>query len=258
MTSVRQKLKKIPFFKLGAVVLAVFKNKHGLIEKTKGLWSFLSDYARYKKMKSNPRFPLKMENLYPRVFDKTPDTPLDPVYFYQDTWFARKIFEEKPEHHYDVGSNAKTVGLVSQFAPSTMIDIRPLPLPLVGLFFIRGDITKLPFRDNELSSLSSICVIEHAGLGRYGDPLDPFGSEKAARELARVLARGGNLYVSVPVDKENTLYYNAHRAFTREYLLELFSPLKLIEERYIYGNRFLEKYDPGQGFGTGLYHFRKI
>ncbi len=32
-------------------------------------------------------------------------------------------------------------------------------------------------------------VVEHVGLGRYGDPLDPDGDLKAIAELKRVTAR---------------------------------------------------------------------
>jgi ubiquinone/menaquinone biosynthesis C-methylase UbiE len=149
------------------------------------------------------------------------------------------------------------VGIISQFAPTVMVDIRPLGIKLPGLSFIEGDITKLPFKDGEIESLSSICVIEHIGLGRYGDPLDQFGTEKAARELSRVLAPGGSLYISVPIDAENKTYFNAHRAFTRNYILSLFEGLKLKEEKYIYGNDLFDSYDPNKGFGTGLYHLAK-
>ncbi len=138
-----------------------------------------------------------------------------------------------------------------------MIDIRPLSLELEGLNFMHGDIKKLPFNDQEIKSLSSICVIEHIGLGRYGDEIDPFGSEKAITEMKRVLAEDGNLYISLPVDDANKIYFNAHRAFTRDYILKLFSPLVLVEEKYIYGNELVNEYNPSQGFGTGLYYFKK-
>jgi hypothetical protein len=100
-------------------------------------------------------------------------------------------------------------------------------------------------------------VIEHIGLGRYGDPFDARGSEKAAAELGRVLTRGGELYVSVPVDAECRIYFNAHRAFTRDYLLSLFPGFELLEERYIYGRSLVPVCDPARGFGTGLYHLRR-
>ena len=130
-------------------------------------------------------------------------------------------------------------------------------IKLANLFFIKGDILSLPFKDSSLKSISSICVIEHIGLGRYGDKIDPFGSEKAIAELIRILATGGSLYVSLPVDKENTVYFNAHRAFTRNYILKLFQPLKLMEEKYIYKSGLLDFYDQSKGFGTGLFYFKK-
>jgi hypothetical protein len=61
----------------------------------------------------------------------------------------------------------------------------------------------------------------------------------------------------VPVDSENKIFFNAHRAFTREYIIKLFEPLKLIEEKYIYGNKVEDFYDKSKGFGTGLFYFNK-
>lgn len=87
------------------------------------------------------------------------------------------------------------------------------------LFFKKGSILELPFEDNSIQTLSSLCVVEHIGLGRYGDPVDSFGSEKAIKELKRVLQVGGIILFSVPVDNENKIYFNAHRAFAREYIL---------------------------------------
>ena len=218
---------------------------------------FLKEYSNYIKVDNNSWFCSDIKYLYPCLKDNTPTTPLEPTYFFQDTWGARKIFENKPVHHYDIGSKATTIGIISQFVPTTMIDIRPIDLKLLGLHFVEGSILDIPFDDNCISSLSSLCVIEHIGLGRYGDPIDAFGSEKAAKELQRVLAPGGNLYLSIPVDSESRVYFNAHRAFTRESVLELFSQLELIEEKYHYGRELSDKYNSDKGFGTGLFHFRK-
>jgi SAM-dependent methyltransferase len=190
--------------------------------------------------------------------DKTSFTPIDPVYFYQDTWAARKVFELNPKNHCDIGSSAKTIGILSQFTPITMIDIRPLPVVLPNLKFIKGSILNLPFENNSIESISSLCVVEHIGLGRYGDPVDNFGSEKSIVELKRVVMVGGVLFFSVPVDKVNTIYFNAHRAFTRSYLLSLFCDFELIEEKYQYGYELIDCYDADRGFGTGLFMFRKI
>lgn len=195
---------------------------------------------------------------YPCLFDNTVQTPVDATYFYQDAWAAKKIFEIKPQHHFDIASSVKTVGIISQFVPTTMIDIRPISLNLDNLSFQKGSILELPFPDKSIESLSSLCVVEHIGLGRYGDPLDFWGSEKAIVEIKRVLKPGGTCLLSVPIDQDNIIYFNAHRAFTRDYLLSLFvDDLELIEERYIYGTEFLHHYVPEKGFGTGLYMLRK-
>jgi SAM-dependent methyltransferase len=221
------------------------------------LFWFFQDYRFYKRQASNQSFVLSAHYLYPCLTDKTVYTPVEYTYFFQDAWCAEKIFQTNPQHHYDVGSSVKTMGLVSQFVPTTMVDIRPIDLELKNFFFKEGSVLELPFKDGSLVSLSSLCVIEHIGLGRYGDLIDPWGSEKAANELMRVLAAGGNLFVSVPVDQTCRIYFNAHRAFTRDYALQIFKGMDLIEEKYIYGNQLHDVYEETKGFGTGLFHFKK-
>jgi len=61
----------------------------------------------------------------------------------------------------------------------------------------------------------------------------------------------------VPIDDKNKIYFNAHRAFTRDYILKLFSDFELIEEKYVYGTKLHDMYNSQKGFGTGLFHFRK-
>lgn len=220
------------------------------------VFRFIKEYRIFLKEK-NPKYKISINYIFPCLRDKTEKTLVEPIYFFQDTWAAQKIFETKPKHHYDIGSAVKTVGIISQFVPTTMIDIRPIDISLDNLFFIKGSILNLPFRNDSIESISSLCVVEHIGLGRYGDVIDPYGSEKAIKELKRVLKKGGNLYFSVPVDKECRVYFNAHRAFTRDYILELFRDLILLEEKYIYGKKVYDKYDKAKGFGTGLFHFCK-
>jgi hypothetical protein len=65
------------------------------------------------------------------------------------------------------------------------------------------------------------------------------------------------IYISVPIDNENKIYFNAHRAFSRDYIIELFDGFDLLDEKYIYGNQLWDSYDKNKGFGTGLYLFRK-
>ena len=196
-----------------------------------------------------PRF------LFPQVKDATASTPVDPTYFYQDAWAFEKIVKQKPASHVDVGSEHNFVALLSKVVPVTMVDIRPLPTPLDSLTFREGSILALPYENGSVPSVSSMCVIEHIGLGRYGDPLDPNGTEKSLAELKRIIQPGGDLYLSVPIDDENRIYFNAHRAFREDTLLSWFAPFEVVEKRYIYGYEFGEHLQ--KGFGTGCYHLRK-
>lgn len=225
------------------------------------LITFFGDYFYYKKKsdsKSNNYASVSVTNIFPCVFDKTETTPVEPVYFYQDCWAALKIFSLHPDKHIDVGSSLKTIGIISQFVKTDMVDIRQIPVSLPNLKFIKGNILDLPYEDNSIQSLSSLCVIEHIGLGRYGDEIDPEGTLKAVNELKRVLSEGGGLLISLPVDAKDKIYFNAHRAFTRESIIKMFDGLKLIEEKYQYSYKLYDNYDPAKGFGTGLFYFIKL
>lgn len=250
-------LKKIVILKLIVISFRAVKCRPSVFRKIYHLIDFFVDYNKFSKLPQNVSYKFSLPDLFPRIYDKTSLTGIDPIYFLQGTWCAKKIFENKPIKHVDIGSQALMVGIISQSVPTTMVDIRPLYVKLSGLSFVKGDITHLPFPDNSIESLSSICVIEHIGLGRYGDPLDPFGTEKSIKELIRILKKDGSLYISVPIDNESKIYFNAHRAFSRTHILNLFKDLTLREEKYIYGNDMFNNYDTTKGFGTGLYHFKK-
>ncbi|GAA0213574.1 MULTISPECIES: DUF268 domain-containing protein [Methylophaga] len=208
------------------------------------------------QQKKNKQF--KKIEWFPCLADNVGYTPLEPTYFFQDSWAAKHIFQLKPDHHYDVGSSAKTMSILSQYVPVTMIDIRPIELKLNNLYFKKGSILNLPFQNNSIETLSSLCVIEHIGLGRYGDEINSFGSEDAIKELKRVLKVGGIILFSVPVDNENKIYFNAHRAFTRHYVLSLFQNFKVLDEKYHYGMAMYDEYEPSRGFGTGLFMLEKL
>jgi SAM-dependent methyltransferase len=164
----------------------------------KDFFIFTTDYFKFKRNR-NDKF--SFGYFYPCLNDKGSTTPIDIHYFYQDTWAAKKIFELKPKNHYDIGSHAKTISILSQFIPITMVDIRPLPIVLPNLKFIKADVTNLPFRDNSIDSISSLCVIEHIGLGRYGDKIDAFGSEKAISEIKRVVKEEKYIYGEKLINK---------------------------------------------------------
>ena len=197
--------------------------------------------------------PAEKKHLYPCIYDATSETVIDPTYFYQDTWAFEQILKNKPKQHYDIGSHHKFVAFLSKLVPVTMIDIRPLSLPLDSLLFKKGSITELPFDDCSIDSLSSLCVVEHIGLGRYGDPLDPKGSEKSLKELTRVLNKDGYLYLSVPVSDKDIIAFNAGRIFHNDKLLSKLSQnFDIVKKDYICGKELTNEFVPNDRFGTTI------
>ncbi len=259
--NIRSRLKRLDWLCATYAVVVTLRTQFGLsLRWVSGLFylgGYMHEYRMFRRMNQGGPFSLRGRDILPCLSDRTATTPVEPTYFLQDTWFARKIAEQRPASHVDVGSSVKSMALVAQFVPVTLVDIRPVEIEVENFSFLRGSVLSLPFSDRSQGSLSSLCVIEHIGLGRYGDSFDARGSEKAAAELLRVLAPRGNLYVSVPVDAECRVYFNAHRAFTRDYLLSLFPGLALREERYIYSRSLVAGYEPHRGFGTGLYHLSR-
>ncbi|MEJ2672824.1 MAG: DUF268 domain-containing protein [Deltaproteobacteria bacterium] len=149
------------------------------------------------------------------------------------------------------------------FCEVIYVDIRPLNQDIEGFVFKQGSILNLPFDDNSIPSLSCLHVIEHIGLGRYGDPVEPDGYLQAARELVRVLQPGGIMLLGIPVGKER-LCFDAHRIFDPQTVVKIFQPLVLEELRFIDDNGNMCSQDTtfqeAQEFryGCGLFLFYKI
>lgn len=66
----------------------------------------------------------------------------------------------------------------------------------------------------QFDSIISISSIEHDGLGRYGDPLNPWGDIQTMQKFKKMLKPGGLLFLAVPVGKD-CLFWNAHRIYGR-------------------------------------------
>ncbi|MHB0947303.1 MAG: DUF268 domain-containing protein [Sedimentisphaerales bacterium] len=221
---------------------------------------FIGDWRKYKTLDGAEQ--LCLNDSYPCLFDKCDNFSPGSHYFYQDVWAFTRIYNSKTPLHVDVGSKAEFISFLTAITNVEFIDIRPLDAPyLKNLKSIAGSILQMPYSDNSVKSLSCLHVAEHIGLGRYGDPLDPKGTMKAARELARVLAPGGNLYFSLPVGKPKVCF-NAHRIHSPQQILEYFADLKLVEfSVYNDQKQFIENTDPqtaaNNKFACGMFLFTK-
>lgn len=182
-------------------------------------------------------------------------------YFLQDLWAARNIYRARPATHADVGSRID--GFISSlltFMDVEVVDIRPLTSKVSGLKFTLANATDLScWSSRSRESISSLHAVEHFGLGRYGDPIDPQACFRAMAELGRVLAVGGSLYFSVPVGSER-IEFNAHRVFAPATILRHFSELELrsfslIDDQLNFQEAATIDQATRQRFGIGLFHF---
>ncbi|MEY8324129.1 DUF268 domain-containing protein [Lachnospiraceae bacterium 54-11] len=192
---------------------------------------------------------------------------VDEHYFFQDMYMAREIFLANPENHYDIGSKLDgfIAHLLSFRESVTMIDIRPLPYDIRGLKFMQGNAMELDrICEDSLESLSSLHAIEHFGLGRYGDPVNPQAWKIALQAMEKSVKKDGRLYISVPIGPENRVYFNAHRIFEIHLIPQSLEQCKLIKFAYIKEGRIVEvpvnefdDYRIKDNYLCGMYIFEK-
>lgn len=163
---------------------------------------------------------------------------IDRHYFLQDIYLAKKVINQNPSRHFDIGSRVD--GFIAHLLSGydgevTLLDIRPLQMSIDNLNFIQTDATNLDgIEDNSIDSISSLHAVEHFGLGRYGDSIDIDAYRKVTNSIQRVVKKGGYVYFSVPIGKRNAIYFNSHRQFSPYTVSKLFDKLKLIEFSYIH------------------------
>lgn len=227
---------------------------------------FLGDLRSYNKKKKldNGKFHVTYKDINPQLtnFEESAGTAKG-HYFHQDLWAARNIYSDAPSKHYDVGSRIDGfIAHLLTFTEVVVIDIRDLKSNIEGLTFIQDNATDLSeFADNSINSLSSLHAVEHFGLGRYGDPINPQAPREVMAELERVLKPGGKLYFSVPVGKER-LCFNAHRIFSPGTILDSFSKLQLEDFAAVNDEGDLQKGIKPEvaekfSYGCGLFKFSK-
>ena len=225
--------------------------------------AFLSDWRRFRKAGGKAA----VLDFYPCLHDKTSATGIDTHYFHQAIWALREIRQNGARQHVDIGSDVNFVGMLTVITEVLFVDIRPLFLNIQNYQGIGASITALPFATNSIASLSCMHVLEHIGLGRYGDPVDPLGPEKACREIVRVLQPGGHAYISTLIGRPRVAF-NGHRVFEPSEVLALFAGLEIEAMAMVDApGRFVTGLDPhtvdiresegGLDFGLGLFRLRK-
>lgn len=143
-------------------------------------------------------------------------------YFWQDLYVAQKIHRANPVKHVDIGSRIDGfVAHVASFREIEVFDIRPITSKIPGVTFRQADF----MNSSELmveycDSLSSLHALEHFGLGRYGDPINPSGYIAGFCNMVKILRSGGLFYLSVPVGIER-VEFNANWVFNPRSIIRL-------------------------------------
>jgi len=194
-------------------------------------WEREKDYRqqlkKFREMnKADNRMTVTDEDLWVFLNDATGETVYDTHYIYHPAWATRVIKELNPVRHVDISSTLHFSSTLSAFIPVDYYDFRPARLNLSGLTSQFADLTDLPFGTDSLESLSCMHTIEHIGLGRYGDPLDPSADVKAFKELQRVTRPGGSLLVVTPVGQPK-VQFNGQRIYSFELINDLFGNFEL-------------------------------
>ncbi len=187
------------------------------LRSLRGLPRFIRDFSRFRAAYSGPLELLPCLHDWYAEAGSTKDE-----YFWQDLVVARAICAASPKKHVDIGSRVDGfVAHVASFREIEIFDIRPITTCIPGVIFKQAD---LMAADGAIvdycDSISCLHALEHFGLGRYGDPVDPRGYASGIRNIARMLCTNGCFYLSLPVGIER-VEFNANWIFNPQTIVDV-------------------------------------
>lgn len=207
--------------RVGIALIAFGFDPRRTLRSLRFLPGYVGDLLRWRRFASadGPAFALR---LLPTLAERYANSGVaSGHYFHQDLWAARLIHAQAPIRHVDVGSRIDGfVAHLLAFREVEVFDIRALDSRIPGLSFRQADLmSPLPLDLAPAESVSCLHALEHFGLGRYGDPLQPQGWQVGLRNLAGLVAPGGRLYLGVPIGRP-AVEFNAQRIFHPRYLVD--------------------------------------
>jgi len=232
--------------------------------------AFPGFYGESRSFAQTCDWPVELE---PRLADREASAGSLSEYFWQDLHVAKRIMELAPHRHIDVGSRID--GFVAILAATRRVDvfdIRPLDQTIPNVIFHRQDVTKIS--DDWIGASDCVtCLhsIEHFGLGRYGDRIDPEGWRSGFRGLVSLVQAKGRLIISTPVGIQR-VKFNSHRIFHPATIAEYATTLGMNLASFSYfgyrhglGCPIVESLSPAEDFAVlggkkyslGIYEFLK-
>jgi SAM-dependent methyltransferase len=237
-----------------------------------GLGRFCANLLKFRALQAKSDSKMRFGKLYPCIdeYDAESGTASG-QYFHQDLLIAQRIFEANPKRHVDVASRVDGfVAHLAVFRKVEVFDIRPLTTSARNIIFRQCDVMAgIPAEFIDYcDSISCLHALEHFGLGRYGDHLDPDGHFKGFNNLHRILRSRGTLYLTVPIGPHR-IEFNAHRVFGVPELIRMVSS-KFTIRRFSFVDDAGELHDGvaltsensqrnfGCQFGLGIFELEKV
>lgn len=216
---------------------------------------------QYKSLNDLKNYQIK-EKKY-MLDDKYSDHPYDAHYIYHPAWAIRVLKEINPKKHVDISSIMSFSTMASAFFKIDYYDFRAPNVLLDNMNFKSADLTNLPFESESIESLSCMHTIEHIGLGRYGDSINPEGDKIAISEIQRVVKKNGDILFVVPIGKPRVVF-NAHRVYKYSDIIAFFSECRLNSFSVILDNHtggLMQNVDEEeldrQNYACGCFWFKK-
>ena len=166
-------------------------------------------------------------SLYPCLNDRKKEAgAINNEYFWQDLLVSRWIFSDNPKKHVDIGSRLDGfIAHLATFREVEIFDIRPITQKIPNVIFKKADLaSKVIINDHEKNnycdSLSCLHALEHFGLGRYGDKIDPKSYILGIENMAKFLKPNGKFYLSTPIGEER-VEFNANWIFNPKKIIQI-------------------------------------
>lgn len=197
-------------------------NLRAFLRSLRGIPQYVSDWLAFRKAYQGTM------TFVPCLHDRYEEGgATKSEYFWQDLLVARWIFEASPARHVDIGSRVDGfVAHLASFREVEVFDVRPISSKIPGVVFQQADLMDvggapaLAGGDGYCDSLSCLHAIEHFGLGRYGDPVDPQGHVRGLTNMAALVKSGGVFYLSTPIGAAR-VEFNANRVFDPREIVQI-------------------------------------
>jgi len=159
-------------------------------------------------------------------------------YMLLDYLVVQELRHHLPSRHLDVGSRIDGLVLqASHLCQVSCLDIRPNPrLGYFGISSITADVCTTvnvnSLDEQSFESISSVHAVEHFGLGRYGDSLNPLAIDQFINNISYLLKDEGIFYLGFPCG-DNVTVFNAHRLMRPSFYIQKLGNMFRIKKAFL-------------------------